>query len=281
MSAVVDEQKAIDQLAETVRTRTGLPEFELAVILGSGLGALVAEVEAAFSFFYRDYSCFPTATAAGHAGLLTAGLFQGRPTLLFSGRFHLYEGYSARQVAIPVRIARELGCRRLLLTNAAGGINDRYRAGDFMYITDHLNLLGDNPLRGVAGDPFLDLCHLYHPEFFQPLRKFAQQNGIHLHQGVLAALPGPSYETPAEIRALRHLGADAVSMSTVPEAIQGKFLGMEIVGLSFIANLAAGLSNAPLRHQDVLDQGNRAADHFRLLVRQLVSLWPGEIHPRR
>ncbi len=142
-----------------------------------------------------------------------------------------------------------------------------------MLIADHLNFLGDNPLRGIGDDPFVDLCGLYRQDFFPTLRDFAERHGIGLHRGVLAAMPGPSYETPAEVRALRLLGADAVSMSTVPEAIMARYLGLEVAGLSFIANAAAGLSAGPLRHEDVLAGGRRAQEPFCLLARALLRCW--------
>lgn len=267
-------QTAVRQVVAAVRGRTGEAPFALAVVLGSGLGALADQVEGTTVFPYAEFAVFPRSSVPGHAGRLVAGTLEGERVLLFQGRHHLYEGHDARQVVIPVHIAHELGCRRLLLTNAAGGINDSFRPGDFMLIADHLNLLGDNPLRGETRNPFLDLSALYEQSFFASLREWADRDGIVLHRGVLAALPGPSYETPAEIRALRLLGADAVSMSTVPEAIMGKYLGMTVAGLSFIANAAAGLAPGPLRHDDVLDCGRRGAERFCRLARALIRLWP-------
>lgn len=264
----------IREVAEAVRRQAGGEPFALAVVLGSGLGALAGEAEPLGVFPYAEFTAFPPVQqVAGHAGRLVAGTLEGRRILFFQGRHHLYEGLTARQVAVPVRIAHALGCRRLLLTNAAGGVNEAFRAGDFMLIADHLNLLGDNPLRGERHDPFVDLSALYRQEFFPALFEFARQQDIRLHRGVLAALPGPSYETPAEIRALRLLGADAVSMSTVPEAIMGHYLGLEVAGLSLIANAAAGLSSAPLSHEEVLASGQRGASRMALLVRRLTALW--------
>ncbi len=262
--------------AERVRREAGIESFDLAVILGSGLGALAERVERASFFPYGDLPCFPATAVAGHAGRLVTGWCGDRRILLFQGRHHLYEGYTARQVTLPVRLARELGCRGLLLTNAVGGIHRDFRVGEFMYITDHINLMGDNPLRGVRSDPFLDLSDLYRKDLFSSLAKAAAAQGIGLHQGVLAAVPGPSYETPAEIRALRILGADAVSMSTVPEAIMGKYLGMEVVGISLVANTASGLSPAVLSHEEVLASGQRAAVDLWFLVRRLIALWRGK-----
>lgn len=260
-------------IVATIEKRFGATKFDLAVILGSGLGGLVEQVEEAESLAYRDLPGFPPAQVEGHAGRLVAGRFQGWRGLFFQGRHHLYQGFDARQVALPVRIAGHLGCRRLLLTNAAGGINSAYRPGDFMFIDDHLNLLGDNPLRGASPPPFVDLSHLYRRSLAAPLQDHARRQGLVLHRGVLAALGGPSYETPAEIRMLQRLGADAVSMSTVPEAIMGACLGMEVVGLSLIANLAAGLVDQSLDHQEVLRTGDRRTGAFVQLIRQLIRLW--------
>jgi purine-nucleoside phosphorylase len=264
---------ALEATASVIRRQVGEEPFALAVVLGSGLGALADQAAEAVVFPYADLPALPPAGVAGHAGRLVAGWLGGCRVLFFQGRHHIYEGYDARQAAAPVRLAHELGCRRLLLTNAAGGVNGDYRAGDFMLIADHLNLLGDNPLRGERDHPFVDLSSLYAQGMFAALDAFARQRGIRLHRGVLAALPGPSYETPAEIRALRLLGADAVSMSTIPEAIMGKYLGMEVAGLSFIANVAAGLSDVPLSHDEVLAAGRQGEKDFGMLVRQLIARW--------
>lgn len=260
-------------IAEGLRHRLGTGSFDLAIVLGSGLGSLVDQAEGAVYVDYRDIPGFSHVQVEGHSGRLVAGRFQGWRVLFFQGRYHLYQGFDARQVALPVRIANELGCQRLLLTNAVGGINSAFNPGDFMLIDDHLNLMGDNPLRGEPLHPFVDLSRLYLQSLSSPLQNFARQQDIALHRGVLAALMGPSYETPAEIRMLQRLGADAVSMSTVPEAIMGKYLGMDVVGLSLISNVAAGLSSAPLTHQDVLQTGSRGSEAFIKLAGQLVHLW--------
>lgn len=266
-------EKGIAEAGDIVRSLTGNAGFDLAVVLGSGLGALADQIETAVSVPFPNLPSFPPATVPGHAGSLVAGVLEGLRVLLFKGRYHIYEGYDARQVTTSIRLAHFLGCGRLLLTNAVGGINAEYRAGDFMYIADHINLLGDNPLRGETENPFIDLSCLYDQSLFPSLLEYALNRGIGLHQGVLAALPGPSYETPAEIRMLQRLGADAVSMSTVPEAIMGKYLGMEVVGLSFVSNAAAGLAAAPLSHVEVLEAGRRGSEHFSSLVRRLMLEW--------
>lgn len=247
--------------------------FDVAIVLGSGLGSLARQVEGAVSLPYSDFPCFPPSTIAGHEGRLVAGTLCGLRVLLFVGRHHLYQGYSARQVTVTVRIARDLGARRLLLTSAVGGIAEDFRVGDFMFVADHLNFLGDNPLRGESCDPFIDLSRLYALRLFAPLRDALEVEGIPLRKGVLAAMAGPSYETPAEIRALKLLGADAVSMSTVPEAIMGRYCEMEVVAISMVSNPAAGLASDSLSHEEVLQAGQQGADRFAVLVKALLALW--------
>lgn len=269
-------EQDFDRLTEAVRQRLGNQPFDLAVVLGSGLGAAAEAVEAAQVFPYGDYACMPRTELAGHAGRLVAGYLRGWRVLFFQGRFHLYQGLNARQVCAPVHLAQQLGCRFLLLTNAVGGIRKDLLPGHFMYISDHINLLGDNPLRGQDRDPFLDLSQLYDQRPYAALHAFARQRQIGLDRGVLAALPGPSYETPAEIRAFGLLGADAVSMSTVPEAIMGKYLGMRVAGLSYVANRAAGLSMSPLSHQEVLAVGAGGAAPLATLIDELIRLWQNQ-----
>lgn len=264
-----EEEASAGDLAQ----RFGEDVFDLAVILGSGWGSLADQAESAVYVDYREIPGFSHVRIEGHAGRLVAGRFQGWKVLFFQGRYHLYQGFDARQVALPVRLAAALGCRRLLLTNAVGGINPTFRVGDFMYLEDHLNLLGDNPLRGEPLHPFVDLCGLYRQDLYPALREQMGEKDITLHRGVLAAMPGPSYETPAEIRMLQRFGADAVSMSTVPEAIMGRYLGMEVIGLSLIANLAAGLSPGPLSHDEVLRAGSDGAGRLLDLGHRLMRLW--------
>lgn len=268
--------EGFDVLKEAVQLRLGKEPFDLAVVLGSGLGGAAENLEGGQAFPYGDYACFPRTELAGHAGRLLAGNLHGWRVLVFQGRFHLYQGLDARQVCAPVQLAKLLGCRFLLLTNAVGGIRQDLLPGHFMAISDHINLLGDNPLRGQPDNPFLDLSQLYDQQHYAALQTFARQRGIGFAQGVLAALPGPSYETPAEIRALGLLGADVVSMSTVPEAIMGKYLGMRVAGLSYVANRAAGLSSSPLSHQEVLAVGRDGAASLAELIRQLILLWQAE-----
>lgn len=265
-------------LVETVRTRAGNEPIALAIVLGSGLGGLVEDLEEPVAFAYGDFPCFPVLQIAGHQGQLIVARLDGVRVLVFQGRYHVYQGLTARQAASPAQVAKALGIPGLLLTNAVGGINPAYRTGDFIYVTDHLNFLGDNPLRGETVNPFIDLCQLYRQEFYPELAQFAGNLGITLHRGVLAAMAGPSYETPAEIRSLGLLGADAVTMSTIPEAILARYLGLEVVALSFVSNPAAGLNPAALDHQDVLAAGAAGAKAFALLARCLVTLWARPCH---
>ena len=273
------EETQVSELLDTLRRQAGPDPFELAVILGSGLGRLAKEVASPTCLAYKDFPCFPAPPVEGHGGRLVAGKLAGRRILVFQGRPHLYQGLNAHQTTVTVRIAHALGCRGILLTNAAGGVNRNYRAGDFMLIADHLNLMGDNPLRGVVENPFVDLTHLYRQDFYADLRAFIEGEGGVLHRGVLAALPGPSYETPAEISALGLLGADAVSMSTVPEAIMARYLGLEVAGISLIANPAAGLVGRPLDHQEVLATGAARADLAVRLFLRLIGQWREPLQP--
>jgi purine-nucleoside phosphorylase len=261
----------LEHAVRRIRNSAAEQSFDLAVVLGSGLGALAEEVIGT-SLTYQELG-LPGAAIAGHAGRLCAGRLGDCRVLVWAGRYHLYEGYKAQQVVQPIRISQALGCRRLLLTCAAGGIHEDYLPGDVMYVADHLNFLGDNPLQGCSTPNFLDLSRLYDPSCYDSLAAWATERGMRLRRGVLAALPGPSYETPAEIRALRVLGADAVSMSTIPEAIEGASLGMQVVALAFIANRAAGLSPTPLQHAEVLAAGAASASRFTDMASQLIDSW--------
>lgn len=261
----------LQQSVATVRERSGAAPFDLAVVLGSGLGGVVDSASVETAIPYADLPVLPVGQVEGHQGRLIVATLHGKRVLLFQGRFHLYQGFSARQVATPVMLAHALGCRDLVLTNASGGIRPDFKPGEFMLITDHINLMGDNPLRGETAHPFVNLCALYRQDCFDPLSRSAAAAGWPLRKGVLGGMTGPSYETPAEIRALQVLGADAVSMSTIPEAIMARYLGLSTVGLSLIANRAAGLSDATLNHTDVLTIGNAAVPRLALLLAALLQ----------
>jgi len=256
-------------------------EVKTAVVLGSGLGAFADEVENAVRIPYEEIPHFATSTVEGHAGQLVLGEAAGVPVAVQQGRFHYYEGYDMQQVMFPVRTFGVMGIKNLVLTNAAGSLNVDLPQGSLMLIRDHLNMLGVNPLRGPNdkrfGPRFPDMSEVYDPEF----RAIAEEEaaGIAsdrnekniLGSGVYCALSGPTYETPAEIRMYTSLGADAVGMSTVPEAIAARHQGMRILGISCITNLAAGLSDEPINHEEVMETGALVSSVFKELLRRIVS----------
>ena len=222
---------------------------------------------------FREVPGFPAASVSGHAGVVAAGTLAGVPVLAFAGRFHMYEGHSADTAALPVRVAHALGARTLFVSNAAGGINAAYRPGDLMLIRDHINMMFRNPLIGAVrgGETrFPDMSDPYDPVLLEHLRGAAQALGIGVREGVYVGLLGPSYETLAEVKMLRVFGADAVGMSTVPEVIAARALGMRVAGVSCITNAAAGLGDAPLDHAEVLEVTARGAERFKSLVREFV-----------
>jgi len=267
-----EESPAADQLLRAIRQAAGSEPFDLAIVLGSGWGDAVDETCCLAEFAYRDWSWFPVGQIAGHAGRLQVLSWQGRRILAFQGRWHCYQGLGAYATTAPVRLAARLETPRVVLTCAAGGINPAFAPGEFMLVSDHLNLLGENPLQGLDA-AFVDLSTLYQTSGFEPLAAIARAHRSHLHRGVLAAMPGPSYETPAEIVMLERLGADAVAMSTIPEAIMARRLGQEVVALALIANPAAGRAAGPIDHAEVLECGGRAAAVTRELLATLINHW--------
>ena len=264
---------AARRAADAVRDRLGVRAPACALVLGSGLGALADDLEGARRVPFGAVPGFPEATVAGHAGALVAGTLAGREVVLLAGRFHLYEGHPAQLAAFPARVVHALGARTLFVSNAAGGVRRTFRPGDLMVIADHLNLMGANPLVGPAeeGDArFPDLSDPYDAPLRRALRAAAAAAGVPVQEGVYAGLLGPSYETPAEVRMLERFGADAVGMSTVPEVIAAKAMGMRVAGVSCITNPASGTSLAPLDHADVLAVGREASGRFRALVTEFV-----------
>jgi purine-nucleoside phosphorylase len=260
--------------ARTVRGRVGDFSPAAAIILGSGLGALADEIENATTIDYRDIPGFPASTVAGHAGKLIAGSLRSVPVLALAGRFHLYEGHDAALAGYPVRVVHALGARTLIVSNAAGGVNPSLAPGDLMLIGDHINLMFRNPLVGPLeeGDlRFPDMSSPYDRRLAEIARDVAREQGIVLREGVYAGLLGPQYETAAEVRMLGVLGADAVGMSTVPEVLVARALGMRVLGLSCVTNLGTGLSSSPLTHADVLQTTARAAATFVRLVSGVVE----------
>ena len=243
----------------------------LAIVLGSGFAGLADAIQPAAEFPYAKLPGFPRPATAGHPGQLIIGALHDVPVLLLNGRSHFYEGRSLAEVTFPVRVLAALGVRDLLLTNAAGGINRRLRPGDFMIITDHINLLPENPLRGFQGsEKFVDLTRVYDPSLTSLLRR-AGGRGARVHSGTYLAVSGPSYETPAEIRAFARLGAAAVGMSTVPEAIVARYCGLRVAGLSCITNFAAGISKNLLSHKEVLRTGEKSRAAAEKLLNKFVT----------
>lgn len=252
----------------------------IAIVLGSGLGALADEVEDAVVIPYERIPHFPISTIPGHLGRLVIGRLQGKDVIVMQGRVHYYEGYSMQQVTLPIRVFRVLGVDTLILTNAAGGINPTFKAGEVMLIVDHLNLIGmagANPLRGphdpTLGPRFLDMSKAYDRTLRRLALQVAQEAGIELHQGVYAGLAGPTFETPADIRFLRLVGVDAVGMSTVPETIVARHGGMRVLGLSGISNVAIDAVDAEgeASHEEVLEAGKQLVPKMLTLVRGILA----------
>lgn len=243
---------------------------EVGLILGSGLGIVAKHMEDATVIRYADIPHFPVPTVAGHAGELVVGKIGGAKVLLLSGRFHIYEGHGIETVSLPVRVMKALGVRKLLVTNAAGGVNTMYRPGDLMLISDHINFMGRNPLIGPnfdeVGARFPDMSEAYSAGLRALAKTIASEQGVSLQEGVYIGVLGPSYETPAEIRMMRMLGADAVGMSTVPEVIAARHAGIEVLGISCISNMAAGILDRALSHEEVIATTEGVKEKFLQLV---------------
>lgn len=266
--------RQLDDAVAAVRESTEVAP-RVALVLGSGLGALAAEVENAIVVPYTDIPYFPTSTAPGHAGRLVVGTIEGTPVAIMAGRVHLYEGYTPQVVAFPIRVLHRLGAESLIITNAAGGINPEYHPGTLMLIADHINLTGHNPLTGPnqseLGPRFPDMSAAYSPRLRELAMTVGERAGDALEQGIYLGLHGPSYETPAEIRMFRLLGADAVGMSTVMEVIAAHHIGMEVLGISCITNMAAGMLPVKLTEQEVIDTAERVSREFKALLRGIVA----------
>jgi purine-nucleoside phosphorylase len=269
------DAEAAHHAAEVARRHLGpIEEPVLAIVLGSGLGGLASRIENATAIAFGDVPGFAAATVAGHAGRLIFGRLAGRPVVALAGRFHMYEGHAAAQAGFPIRVLHALGARTLFVSNAAGGINVAFAPGDLMIVTDHLNLMFRNPLVGtlVAGDVrFPDMSEPYDRALSALLRQQGASLGIAMREGVYCGLLGPTYETPAEVRMLRALGADAVGMSTVPEVVVARAMGMRVAGVSCITNLASGVSPTPLSHAEVIETTTRVASRFETLIERFVA----------
>lgn len=248
---------------------------EVGLILGSGLGVLADEVEDAVSIPYESIPHFPVSTVEGHAGELVIGTLSGKIVAAMKGRFHFYEGYTFEEVTFPVRVMKALGIETIIVTNAAGGVNESFQPGDLMLISDHLNLMGGNPLIGKnepdLGVRFPDMSVAYSRELRQLARKAAERIGLRVQEGVYAGNTGPVYETPAEVRMARVLGADAVGMSTVPEVIVARHSSMDVLGISCISNMAAGILDQPLAHDEVIETTEKVRAEFLAYVKEIVQ----------
>jgi len=247
---------------------------DVALILGSGLGALADEIEAVATVDYHDIEGFPVSTVVGHKGRFVFGYFGNTKVVIMQGRVHFYEGYSREDVLLPTRLMILMGAKTLFLTNAAGGVNRSFNAGDIMLITDHIMSLFPNPLIGAnmdeLGPRFPDMSNVYDTELCQIIRDTAARLEIPLREGVYTQLTGPTFETPAEVRMLTALGTDAVGMSTACEAVAARHAGIKVCGISCITNQAAGISPQPLSHEEVFETGNRVAPLFRALVKESI-----------
>lgn len=266
--------KAAIKAAAAIRKHAASQRPTVGIILGSGLGGLSKSVGDAVRIPFGDIPGFPEVTIAGHEGAVIVGSLGGREIVALSGRFHMYEGHPAALAAFPVRVFHALGAQELFISNAAGGISSKLAVGDLMMISDHLNLMGANPLVGESqeGDiRFPDMTDAYNPGLRWLLRTTAEKLGITLREGVYAGLLGPSYETPSEVKMLRLLGADAVGMSTVPEVIVARALSMRVAGVSCITNAAAGVTGAALSHAEVLETTNRVSATFESLVTEFLA----------
>jgi len=265
--------KAAIKAAAAIRKRAS-QQPTVGLILGSGLGGLSKSIGDAVRIPFGNIPGFPEATVAGHEGAVIVGSLGGREIVALSGRFHMYEGHPAALAAFPIRVFHALGAHDLFVSNAAGGISPRLAVGDLMMISDHLNLMGTNPLVGEAQEGevrFPDMTDAYNPGLRRVMRTTAEKLGITLREGVYAGLLGPSYETPSEVKMLRLLGADAVGMSTVPEVIVARALGMRVAGVSCITNAAAGVTGSALSHAEVLETTNRVSAAFESLVTEFLA----------
>ncbi|HWR36743.1 MAG TPA: purine-nucleoside phosphorylase [Clostridia bacterium] len=275
--ALLDEYAQAEQAAKYVLAciaEKGLAVPSLAIVLGSGLGDFANDLEDSVAILYEQIPGFPHSTAIGHAGRLVVGKLGDVVVAAMQGRVHQYEGYTAKQAAFPVRVFGLMGLKAVILTNAAGGINPKYGQGALVLLTDHINLQGANPLSGPNeerfGPRFPDMSEAYTKAFREIALEEAKSLGIDLQQGVYAALAGPSYETPAEIRYLRAIGADLVGMSTVPEVIVARHMGLKVMAISCVTNMAAGLSDHIINHEEVLETGKRVRGVFLALLTRTI-----------
>lgn len=248
---------------------------KVAIVLGSGLGALADEVKQSVKISYKNIPHFKEPSVVGHSGELICGFIEKVPVLVQKGRWHYYEGHSMNEVALPVRVFAKLGIETVILTNAAGGINLKFKVSDLMLITDQINLMGNNPLIGhsakIFGTQFPDMTEVYDSSLKSMALQVAKENKLNLRQGTYCALTGPNYETPAEIKMLRTLGASAVGMSTVPEAMAARHCGMKVLGVSCITNMAAGIGKEKLDHSEIKEAADKSMKNFVKLIKKIIS----------
>ncbi len=263
------------EAVEYIKERIGNKNPETAIVLGSGLGVLKDDIQNKVVIEYKDIPNFPISTVAGHAGELIIGELSGKTIIAMNGRFHYYEGYDIKQTVFPIRVFALLGVKNIILTNAAGGINLDYKAGDFMVINDHLSFFAESVLRGKNEDEFgvrfPDMSEVYDKQQVEKMKGIIEKHTGAAREGVYAYMKGPCFETPAEIRALRTLGADAVGMSTVPEAIVARHSGMKVIGVSCITNMAAGVTNNKLSHEEVNETAERVKGQFKEIIKEYLK----------
>lgn len=264
----------LDEAASYINSKTGDTVVSTGLILGSGLGPLAEEIENPVIIRYEDIPGFPVPTVEGHAGRLVIGTLEGKSVICMQGRVHYYEGYEMEEVVFPLQVMGRLGVDRVIITNSAGCVRTDWEAGSLMLMTDHIKLTPDNPLRGAnvkeLGERFFDMTAVYDRSLQEVARKAAESLGIDLHEGVYMFFAGPNFETPAEVRAARVLGADAVGMSTVPEVIAASHCGMKVLGISCLTNMAAGILDQPLNHEEILENTMKCRDDFINLVRTIL-----------
>ncbi len=267
----------LDLAAAYIKNKAGDKKIEIGMVLGSGLGELANEIVDPVIIPYSDIPSFPVSTVSGHAGRLVIGNLQGKRVLCMQGRFHYYEGYDMDVVVFPIQVMKRLNIENLLLTNAAGCVNETWKPGDLMLIKDHIKLIADNPLRGKnyeeLGPRFFDMSTAYDKNLGNLAKKIAKEQGIDLKEGVYQLFTGPSYETPTEVRLARILGADAVGMSTVPEAIAAAHMSMHTIGISCLTNMASGILDQPLNHEEVLETSELVKVKFTSLVKEIIAQW--------
>lgn len=270
----MDRLTMINEATSYIQKQTNLTP-EIGLILGSGLGDLAEEIENPTKISYRDIPYFPISTVEGHAGQLVIGTLQGRNVVAMQGRFHYYEGYPIQDVVFPVYVMKQMGIKLLFVSNACGGMNRAFSAGDLMIITDHINFTGDNPLIGAnyseLGPRFPDMSQAYTPQLVSFVEETAHQLGIKVQKGVYGGISGPTYMTPAELIMLARLGADTVGMSTVPEVIVASHSGLKVIGISCITDMAIGEELEPLTHEQVVKVANQTKPKFISLVKEIVK----------